>query len=69
MSNVTSNFQLSGLHCESCKKISEKRIKKIKGVTETITNIETGELAISGDRAITKQEVITALEGTDYQVN
>lgn len=69
MSNITTNFTLSGLHCESCKKISEKRVKKIEGVTEATTNLETGELIITGDRGITKQEVVTALEGTDYQVN
>ena len=69
MTNSTSNFQLSGLHCESCKKISEKRVKKIEGVTEATTNLETGELTVSGDRSITKVEVIKALEGTDYQVN
>jgi copper chaperone CopZ len=69
MSNITTTFTLTGLHCESCKKISEKRVKKISGVTEVITNLETSELTISGDRAITKQEVVNALEGTDYQVN
>lgn len=68
MSNFTTNFTLSGLHCESCKKITEKRVKKIAGVTEATTNLETGELTISGDRAITNQEVVQALEGTDYQV-
>lgn len=69
MSNITSNFQLTGLHCESCKKISEKRVKKIEGVADAITNLETGELTVTGERAITKQEITTALEGTDYQVN
>ncbi len=69
MSNITTNFTLTGLHCESCKKISEKRVKKIEGVTEATTDIETGELTISGGRAITKEEVVKALEGTDYQVN
>lgn len=68
MSNITTTFQLSGLHCESCKKITEKRVKKISGITEASTNIETGELSITGDRQITKEEVIGVLEGTDYQV-
>lgn len=68
MSSTTTSFQLSGLHCESCKKISEKRVKKIAGVTEAATNLETGGLTITAERAVTKQEVVTALEGTDYQV-
>ena len=69
MSNVISNFQLSGLHCESCKKISEKRVKKIEGVAEATTNIETGDLTIMGNCIITKEEVEVALQGTDYRVN
>lgn len=69
MSSIITTFQLSGLHCESCKKISEKRVKKIKGVTEATTNVETGNLTVSGNRSIAKEEVIKALEGTDYQVN
>ncbi len=69
MSNITTTFQLSGLHCESCKKISENRVKKIEGVAEATTNLETGDLTISGNRNIAKTEVIKALEGTDYQVN
>ncbi len=69
MSQIISTFQLSGLHCESCKKISEKRVKKIEGVIEAMTNIETGELTISGNRSIAKEDIVKALEGTDYQVN
>lgn len=69
MSNITTTFQLSGLHCESCKKISEKRVKKIEGVIEATTNLETGDLLINGSRGIAKEEVVAAFEGTDYQVN
>jgi copper chaperone CopZ len=69
MNNITTTFQLSGLHCESCKKISEKRVKKIEDVTEATTNLETGELTVTGNRSIAKEEIIKALEGTDYQVN
>lgn len=69
MSSITTTFQLSGLHCESCKKISEKKVKKIEGVTEATTNLETGDLTITSNRDIAKTEVIKALEETDYQVN
>lgn len=69
MSDITTTFQLSGLHCESCKKITEKRIQKIEGVTQAKTDLETGALSITADREISKQEVTQVLEGTDYQVN
>lgn len=69
MNKKTITFQLSGLHCESCKKITEKRVKKIEGVSEATTDLETGDLTISSNRNITKEEIVKALEGTDYQVN
>lgn len=69
MSHIISTFQLTGLHCESCKKISEKRVRRIAGVVDATTNLATGGLTISGDRAIAKEEVAKALEGTNYQIN
>jgi cation transport ATPase len=56
MNNITTTFQLSGLHCESCKKISEKRVKKIEDVTEATTNLETGDLTVIGNRSIAKEQ-------------
>lgn len=69
MSHIISTFQLTGLHCESCKKITEKRVKKIAGVTEAETHLDTGMLSIEADREISQQEVDKVLEGTDYKVN
>jgi copper chaperone CopZ len=69
MSTITSTIKLTGLHCESCKKISEKRVKKIEGVLEATTDLETGVVSINGTRQIEKDEVQKVLEGTDYQVN
>ena len=68
MPTISSNFQLSGLHCESCKKITEKRVQKIEGVITAETNLQTGELRLKSQRQITKQEIIDALAGTDYLV-
>ena len=68
MPTISSNFQLSGLHCESCKKITEKRVQKIEGVITAETNLQTGELRLKSQRQITKQEIIEALAGTDYLV-
>ena len=69
MSQITTDFNLSGIHCESCKKIIEKRVKKIMDVTEAVTDLETGKLTISSNRNIAKTEIIKSLDGTDYIVN
>lgn len=67
MSHVLT-LQLSGLHCESCKKITEKRVNKIEGVENSEVNLEACTVHITADRPIDKSEVQTALEGTHYQV-
>ena len=61
-------FQLAGLHCESCEKITEKRVNKIDGVENSEVNLEASVVSITATRQIGKSEVQTALEGTHYQV-
>jgi cation transport ATPase len=68
MNQFTTIFQLSGLHCESCKKITEKRAAKITGVIEATTNLVTGALTILANREISKQEIETIFEGTNYKI-
>lgn len=69
MSTIMSTFQLTGLHCDSCKKITEKRVQKIVGVNHVETDLDSGKLVILAERAIAKSEVAQALGDTDYQVN
>lgn len=68
MSTVRTTFQLSGLHCESCKKITEKRMSKLPGFIEVNTNINTGVLTLISEQPISKEEVANMLVATDYQV-
>lgn len=68
MSNTQQTFQLTGLHCQSCKKITEKRVKKVSGVTQAQVDLDTAELVVIADRVISKQEIAQVLSDTDYQV-
>jgi copper chaperone CopZ len=68
MNTATITFKLLGLHCESCKKISEKRMQKIDGVENAITDLVTGSVVLTSNREISKEELIAALEGTGYTI-
>lgn len=68
MSTVRTTFQLSGLHCESCKKITEKNAGKIDGVEIAEVELASGQLTIVAQREISKDEVSAVLADTDYQV-
>ena len=64
---ISSNFKLTGLHCESCVKIITKKLLGILGVKEANVTLA-GDASVTSDREITKQEVVIALTGLEYKV-
>lgn len=61
-------FKLSGLTCPACKKLIEKRVAAIAGVTSVNVNQDTGETTLESSRDIESLEIIKALRDTPYQV-
>ncbi|PIV70808.1 hypothetical protein COZ40_01730 [Candidatus Roizmanbacteria bacterium CG_4_10_14_3_um_filter_39_13] len=64
----TTQLQLSGLTCGACEKVVSKRLQKIDGVQEIHVSSQNGSVSITAFRSISKEEVISALEGTHYKV-
>lgn len=62
------SFKLSGLTCPACKKLIEKRVKSISGVTSVEVNQDTGETTLESSRDIQSLEIKKALRDTPYQV-
>ena len=58
---------LTGLTCPACKKITEKRIGGLDGVTNVETTIETGLVEIEANREISAQEINNVLKDTPYK--
>lgn len=61
-------FIIKGTHCPACKKLIEKRVGKIVGVTSVNVNFETGETKITAVRTVSKDEIKKALENMEYIV-
>ena len=61
-------FVLSGLTCPACKKITEKRIGGISGVSRVDTNLDSGMVTFMADREITSSEIAEVLKDTDYKI-
>ena len=55
--------------CDACKKLIEKRVKKIAEVSDAEVSLQAGELCVTADQPITKEAVSQVLTGTDYSVN
>lgn len=64
---ISTKVKLTGLHCEACKKIIAKRLKRIADVQEAMVDLS-GNTEIIAMRPITTPEVIEALQGTQYTI-
>lgn len=64
---ITSTFQLEGMHCAACQKVVQKKMGSITDAQ--IKKLEmNGQLELTAQREISKEEVVKALEGTHYNV-
>lgn len=61
-------FKLSGLTCPACKKIIEKRVYALPGITGAIVDLKLQEVTVDAIRNINILEIKEALADTQYQV-
>ena len=61
-------LQLQGLHCDSCKKIAERRLGRLKGVTSVNINTEDQTALIQTGHTLNQTEAEEILKDTDYKV-
>ena len=64
----TQTFKLLGLTCPACKKIAEKRIATISGVTKVEVTVVSGIAVVESNKNITKLQIRDVLKDTPYQV-
>lgn len=64
----TQTVTLSGLTCQACKKITEKRIGGIQGVHTVDVTVDSGTAVICAEREIMKFEIDEVLKDTQYKI-
>ena len=64
----TQSFNLKGLTCESCAKLSKKRLMKIPGVKDVSVDL-TGAVSVSSDSKVSPDDVRDALKDTPYTLS
>lgn len=65
---IKTNIQIKNMTCHACEKLVTKRLSVIEGVQEVKVDVKNGSALITAVHEIHKQDVVNALEGTDYQV-
>lgn len=63
---TTQTFILTGLTCQACKKISEKRIGSLPGVSRVEVTISDGKTIVESENPITKSQINEVLKDTSY---
>ena len=66
---TTQTFKLSGLTCSACKKLTEKRIGNLHGVTKVEVTVANGNAIVESENEITALQIKEVLKDTPYQVN
>lgn len=61
-------IQLQGLHCEACKKITEKRIGKLEGVGSVNVDLNQQTVLVQSNRSLSQTEVEETLKDTEYKI-
>lgn len=62
----TQTFTLTGLTCQACKKITEKRIGSLPGVTHVEVTVANGQAVIESENPITRVQINGVLSDTPY---
>jgi len=61
-------IQLQGLHCEACKKITEKRIGKLEGVSSVNVDLNQQTALVQSNRSLSQTEIERVLKDTEYKI-
>ncbi len=61
-------FTIKGTHCPACKKLIEKRLNRINGVSSVEVDFTNGQTVICCNNKLSAVDLQSALEGTEYKV-
>jgi copper chaperone CopZ len=64
---ITQNIQLTGLTCEACVKMVQKRLRRLPQVQDVVVTVS-GQAMIVADQEFTPDAIRQALADTPYQL-
>lgn len=64
---INQTFTISGMHCDACTKLTTKRIKTIKGVSNVSVDLESRSANVESDRPVTAEEINSVLIDSSYK--
>lgn len=68
MSDLKKTFEVKGMHCASCVRVIERKLKKVEGVTDVSVNLATNKATIHSHDAVPMHHLVSALKDTSYEL-
>lgn len=67
MSETTTTFATSGMHCRSCSMLIDMTLGDLEGVSSATTDLATGQTVVTydGDR-LDAERIVQAIRGAGY---
>lgn len=69
MSDFEKTIKITGITCDACVRLIQKRVGGIKGVTDVVVNKDTGETKIFANRDLSKEDIEYVLADTEYKIS
>lgn len=68
MSDVKKTYDVKGMHCASCVRVIERKLKKVDGVTDANVNLATNKATVMSHEEIPSDQLVSALNDTSYEL-
>ena len=65
---VTTEYVVSGMHCQHCVTSVTEEVSAIPGVTDVRVDLDTGELVVTSDTDIFFSDIEAAIDEAGYTV-
>jgi copper ion binding protein len=66
--SVTTEYVVSGMHCQHCVTSVTEEVSTIPGVTDVRVDLDTGELVVTSDTDIFFSDIEAAIDEAGYTV-
>lgn len=68
MSEIKKTFDVTGMHCASCVRLIERKLKKVDGVIDANVNLATNKATVTYHDTVSGHHLSSALKDTSYEL-
>ena len=66
MSQITAEYQVSGMTCEHCARAVAREVGALAGVADVVVDLATGHVTVRSSRPLDAEEMAAAVDEAGY---